>query len=82
VACEPDTQIRRLIARDGLSEAEAARRIEAQLPITEKIRRGDYVIRTDAGFEDTNRQIARIHALLTQRTSGTAQPESGTRRGS
>src|SRR5688500_5621532 len=43
-ACDPATQLARVVQRDGLSEAEARLRIEAQLPIEEKVRRADYVI--------------------------------------
>lgn len=64
VACDAGTQLQRLMARDGLSEAEARQRIGAQLPIEDKIARADYVIRTDAGFDQTDRQVAQLHARL------------------
>jgi dephospho-CoA kinase len=63
VGCEPETQIRRVMERDPVSEQEARQRIAAQLPIEEKVRRADYLIRTDGRFEDTDRQVA---ALLEQ----------------
>jgi dephospho-CoA kinase len=47
-ACTPETQLRRLMQRDGLSEADARQRLEAQLPIDEKTKRADFVIRTNA----------------------------------
>ena len=56
-ACDPGAQLRRVIERDGLSEADARRRIEAQLPIEDKVRRADFVIRTDGSFDDTNQQV-------------------------
>jgi dephospho-CoA kinase len=56
-ACSPDTQLRRLITRDHLSEEDASRRIGAQLPIEDKARVADWVIRTDGSFEDTNSQV-------------------------
>lgn len=56
-ACEPEEQIRRLIARDGLSDADARARLAAQWPIEDKVVRGDYVIRTDGSYADTDRQI-------------------------
>jgi len=65
VACDPDTQLQRVMKRDGLSEADARRRIEAQLPIEEKIRRADFVVRTDGSFEDTNRQVDELAAKMT-----------------
>jgi dephospho-CoA kinase len=66
-ACEPDTQIRRIIKRDGITEAEARQRIEAQLPIDEKMGRADFVIRTDGSFEETERQVREIHDRISSR---------------
>jgi dephospho-CoA kinase len=66
-ACDPATQVRRLMARDSLSESEARQRLDAQLPTEEKIRRADYVIRTDGTFEETNRQVRAVLGELTGR---------------
>jgi dephospho-CoA kinase len=63
-ACVPATQLARLVARDGLAESEARLRIAAQLPIEEKIRRADYVIRTDGSFEETDRQVNEVFDKL------------------
>jgi dephospho-CoA kinase len=60
IACAPDTQIARLIARDTLSREAAERRVAAQLPIEEKVRRADFVIRTDGTHAETDEQIARF----------------------
>ena len=66
-ACEPQEQIRRVMSRDGLSEAEARQRIAAQLPMAEKVSRADYVIRTDGNFEETDRQVRNVfHTLMTR----------------
>ena len=64
IACDPEIQVRRVRARDGRSEAEARQRLAAQRPIDEKVRRADYVIRTDGTFEDTDRQVRDIDARL------------------
>jgi dephospho-CoA kinase len=63
-ACDRETQRQRLMTRDGLSEDDARRRIEAQLPIEEKVRRADFVIRTDGSFADTNRQVEQLTAKI------------------
>lgn len=60
VACDPATQLRRLMARDGISQDDARLRIAAQLPIDEKIAKADYVIRTDGTFDETDRQIEQV----------------------
>jgi dephospho-CoA kinase len=67
VSCDPETQLRRLMERDGLSEADARQRIAAQLPMADKIARAHHVIRTDGGFEDTNQQVAQLHIGLSRR---------------
>ena len=64
VASEPATQIRRVMERDNLSEADALRRVGAQLPIDEKARRADYVIRTDGSFVETERQVREVWKAL------------------
>jgi dephospho-CoA kinase len=63
-ACEPATQLRRLMERDELTEAEARQRIDAQWPLEQKIARADCVIRTDGTFEETNRQVDAVVARL------------------
>jgi dephospho-CoA kinase len=63
-ACEPETQLRRLMARDRLSEQDAKRRIAAQMPIDQKAGWADYVVRTDGTFEETNREVRLITASL------------------
>lgn len=67
VACDPDTQRRRLSARDGISDAEARQRIGAQLPIGQKVRRADYVVLTDGTYEETDRQVATVLDRLRSR---------------
>ena len=69
-ACEPATQLNRLMARDGLDEAEAHQRIAAQWPLQEKIAKADYVIRTDGPFDDTNRQVDQIVFRLRSQPTG------------
>jgi dephospho-CoA kinase len=63
-ACDPVTQLTRVMARDGISDTEARARIAAQLPIDEKVRRANYVIRTDGSFEETNRLVQEVFNRL------------------
>jgi len=65
VACEAETQIARVMARDGLSRGDAERRLAAQLPIADKVRRADYVIRTDGDHVATNDDVDRLLGRLT-----------------
>lgn len=64
-ACEPAEQIRRIVARDGLSEAEARDRLNAQWPIDEKVARADHVISTDGTTNETREQVRRVYEILT-----------------
>jgi dephospho-CoA kinase len=67
VAADPETQIRRIMQRDGISDVEARQRIAAQLPLADKVRRADYVIDTEGSIEDTNRQVGEVLARLRRR---------------
>ena len=64
VACDPATQLERVMARDGLPAAEVRRRIAAQLPIADKVARADAVVTTDGSFEETDRQVALLCRTL------------------
>jgi dephospho-CoA kinase len=63
-ACPPEEQVRRAIARDRLSEADARARLAAQWPIEEKARRADYVIPTTGTEDDTVRQVRDVIASI------------------
>ncbi len=62
-ACPRETQLERLVSR-GLTEHEAQRRLDAQLPTEDKVGRADYVIRTDGSLEDTDRQLDEVLTIL------------------
>ncbi len=61
--CPPDEQRRRLIAR-GLTLVEANRRMDSQLPTSEKTSRADYVIDTTGTIARTNRRVIEIWEKL------------------
>jgi dephospho-CoA kinase len=63
-ACEPAEQLRRVMARDGLSEEAARARIDSQWPIGEKVARADYVINTDGSAAETDRRVKEIYETL------------------
>ena len=63
-ACDPEEQVRRVMARDDLSDADARARLAAQWPIGEKVKRANRVIWTDRGFTETDRQVAEVYDLL------------------
>jgi dephospho-CoA kinase len=61
--CSPDQQLQRLVAR-GISEAEARRRIAAQLPVEEKLRLATEKIDCSGRLEETRRQVEALAAKL------------------
>lgn len=64
VACSREAQLRRVMARDGLSRDDAERRVSSQWPIEEKVKKADYVIRTDGTHAETDAQVDALLAHL------------------
>ena len=64
VYVDPDTQLRRLIDRDGIHEAAARARVSSQMPIDDKRLRADHVIDNSDGRAETERQVRAVHARL------------------
>lgn len=60
VACPRDIQLMRLMERNKLSKEDAERRLGAQLPIDQKVKKAAHVIRTDGTFEETDEQVAAL----------------------
>ena len=56
----PEVQIRRVMARDGFSREGAERRLAAQMPIEEKLRWADIVIRNGGSPEETRRVVSEV----------------------
>lgn len=64
VACDSDTQLRRVMARDGLSKDGARKRLAAQLPIASKVKRANFVIQTDGSLAQTEHQVEETYKSL------------------
>jgi len=60
VAVPREVQLARVIARDGLTAAEAEARLAAQLPLEAKLKVADYVIDNSGPLGDTRRQVASV----------------------
>ncbi len=69
VHCPRALQLERLVVRDGLSRAEAARRVEAQMPVEEKKPYADFLIDTSGSLADTERQVEQIWKRLSSSVS-------------
>src|ERR1700704_2204821 len=68
--CQPQQQLDRLLAR-GLSEAEARRRIAAQLPVQEKLRLATEKIDCSGSLEETRRQVEALATKLRRQVAQT-----------
>jgi dephospho-CoA kinase len=66
-ACEPEEQMRRVMARDGLTESEARSRVDAQLPIAEKVARADYVVSTAGTLGETSARVEEVLGKFAKR---------------
>jgi dephospho-CoA kinase len=68
VTCEPEQKVVRFAQRAGIDEvaarAEVERRMKAQWPDEEKIRRADYVIDNSGPLEQTREQVKKVFAEL------------------
>lgn len=59
VICEPEQQRARLMRRNGMSPAEADRRISMQAPISEKLDRADVVIQNNGTVAELQARVDR-----------------------
>ena len=64
VSCDPREQLRRLVARDGLSEAAARARLEAQMPPRDKQRFGHFVVDNSGPRAETDARVDAVIAAL------------------
>jgi dephospho-CoA kinase len=65
VACPRDMQLQRLMERNKFSKEDAERRLAAQLPIDQKVKKATHVIKTDGSFDETNAQVDALIQTLT-----------------
>ena len=60
VVASEETVVQRLMKRDNLSRAEIVKRIRAQMPLSEKIKRADIVIHNDGSLDELNHEVNRL----------------------
>ena len=63
-ACPPEQQIERLMARDGITEEAARRRLAAQWPIDRKRALADFVIDTSGSMDETIANVDHVWAQI------------------
>ncbi|MCD6187166.1 MAG: dephospho-CoA kinase [Desulfuromusa sp.] len=69
VKIDPEEQIRRLMARDRLSEADAQQRMNSQMQQEKKIIRADFVIDNSGTLVETQKQVDALWGELVDSTS-------------
>jgi len=62
VDCDQELQIRRLLARDGSTRAQAQAILDAQVSRSARLKAADDVIRNDADMSAVQAQVAALHA--------------------
>lgn len=67
VACDPDMQRQRVLARPGMTEEKFSLILSRQMPDAEKRRRADFLIDTGKGLEAAREQVEEIISKLTER---------------
>ena len=72
VDCSEETQIQRVMLRNGLERAEVERILDAQASRTERLRHADTVIQNDGALSSLQPQIERLH----QKILGIRQPKA------
>jgi dephospho-CoA kinase len=66
VITDQDTELTRLMARDGFPEEDARRRIGSQMPLAEKVKVADYVIDNSGPRSETERLVKDVYRALTR----------------
>lgn len=66
VSASRDTQVKRLISRDGVSREEAEGRVDCQLPLSEKLKVADYIIENEGSFDNTREEVEKVYQVLTR----------------
>ena len=64
VHCPPHIQIRRLMERDGITRAQAGKKIRSQMPAQQKLGYADYVLDTSGTLEETERKAVCLYRCL------------------
>lgn len=60
VTVDEDTRLQRLTTQRGMNPGDARRRIAAQMPQEEKVRRATHVINNSGSLQETERQVDRL----------------------
>jgi dephospho-CoA kinase len=81
VTCRPEQRIERWMSRGNVAQErarlEVTRRMSAQLPDEEKIKRADYVIDNSGSLDETERQVRSVYTKLAEEATEKTGPGAG-----
>jgi dephospho-CoA kinase len=72
VTCSPEIQKQRLLQRSGLTDEQIQARIQAQMPLTEKVKYADFVIDNSGVPANTRRQVEEVNSRLREFAANTS----------
>ncbi|EMY78313.1 dephospho-CoA kinase [Leptospira weilii serovar Ranarum str. ICFT] len=64
VDSDPEESILRTISRDGIKKEDVLARIKNQLPLTEKLKRADYIVRNRGDLESLREECKNLYSTL------------------
>ena len=76
VYTDEKTQLERLTRRDGLTLKEALSRIKSQMPLSEKVKRADFVIDNSGDLSYTKRQVEEMWKRILERFHGAGRGDT------
>jgi dephospho-CoA kinase len=66
IACDKETQLHRIMAKNTFSREDAQRRLQQQMPLEEKIKFADYVLHNDSGLSELEEKVEALFHQLKQ----------------
>jgi dephospho-CoA kinase len=66
IACDKETQLHRIMAKNTFSREDAQRRLQQQMPLEEKIKFADYVLYNDSGLPELEEKVEALFHQLKQ----------------
>ncbi len=66
IACDEETQLQRIMAKNKFSREDAQRRLQQQMPLEEKIKYADYVLHNDSGLSELKKKAEALFHQLKQ----------------
>ncbi len=67
VDCDESQQVSRLRRRNAMNEEEATRRVNAQMPLSEKVKYANHVIDNRGSIDDTRKQVEELKEVLSRK---------------